>query len=79
MKLVLRKDVSNVGKKGDIIEVADGFARNFLVPKGLAFNATDGGNRYAYTAPDGTGIKGFAFPDRRDGALYFATALIKRR
>lgn len=42
MKLVLRKDVSNVGKKGDIIDVADGFARNFLVPKGLAFVATDG-------------------------------------
>jgi large subunit ribosomal protein L9 len=42
MRLVLRQDVSAVGKKGDIIEVADGFARNFLVPKGLAFLATDG-------------------------------------
>jgi large subunit ribosomal protein L9 len=34
--------VSNVGKKGDIVDVADGFARNFLVPKGLALKATDG-------------------------------------
>lgn len=42
MKLVLRADVSNVGKKGDIIEVADGFARNFLLPKGHAIKATDG-------------------------------------
>lgn len=38
----MRADVENVGKKGDIIEVADGFARNFLLPKGHAIKATDG-------------------------------------
>lgn len=42
MKLVLRTDVDQVGKKGDIVEVADGYARNFLVPKGLAFAASAG-------------------------------------
>ena len=42
MKIVLRADVDTVGKKGDIIEVADGFARNFLIPKGKAIVATDG-------------------------------------
>jgi large subunit ribosomal protein L9 len=42
VKIVLRADVDNVGKKGDIIEVADGFARNFLLPKGHAIKATDG-------------------------------------
>lgn len=42
MKVVLRTDVQQVGKKGDIVEVADGFARNYLVPKGLAFTATPG-------------------------------------
>ena len=42
MKVVLRADVSNVGKKGDIIEVADGFARNYLLPKGHAIKATEG-------------------------------------
>jgi large subunit ribosomal protein L9 len=42
MKIVLRTDVDQVGKKGDIIDVADGYARNFLVPKGLAFRATEG-------------------------------------
>jgi len=42
MKVVLRSDVDQVGKKGDIVEVADGYARNFLVPKGLAFTATPG-------------------------------------
>ena len=42
MKVVLRTDIDNVGKKGDIVEVADGFARNYLVPKGYALKATDG-------------------------------------
>jgi large subunit ribosomal protein L9 len=42
MKLVLRTDVDQVGKKGDIVDVADGYGRNYLVPKGLAFKATDG-------------------------------------
>ena len=42
MKVVLRTDIDQVGKKGDIIDVADGYGRNFLVPKGLAFKATPG-------------------------------------
>jgi large subunit ribosomal protein L9 len=40
--VVLRDDVENVGRKGDLIEVTDGFARNFLVPRGLAMKATKG-------------------------------------
>jgi len=42
MKVVLRSDVSGVGKKGDILDVADGFARNFLVPRGQALVASSG-------------------------------------
>ena len=42
MKIVLRADVDNVGKKGDMVDVADGFARNYLVPKGLALTASRG-------------------------------------
>jgi large subunit ribosomal protein L9 len=42
VKVVLRTDVDQVGKKGDIVEVADGFGRNYLVPKGLAFLASAG-------------------------------------
>ena len=42
MKILLRDDVDNLGKKGDLVEVADGYARNYLVPRGLAMPATRG-------------------------------------
>ena len=42
MKVILRSDLERVGKRGDIIEVADGFGRNYLLPRGLAFRASDG-------------------------------------
>ena len=42
MKVILRTDVNELGKRGDIIDVADGYARNYLVPKGIAFKASDG-------------------------------------
>ena len=42
MKVVLRTDVAGVGKRGDIADVSDGFARNFLVPQGRAIVASNG-------------------------------------
>lgn len=42
MRLLLRADVSGVGKKGDLVEVADGYGRNYLLPKGFAILATAG-------------------------------------
>lgn len=39
MKVILKEDVKNIGNIGQIIDVADGFARNYLVPKGLAVEA----------------------------------------
>ena len=42
MKVVLRADVEHLGRKGDLLEVAEGYARNFLVPRGLAMRATKG-------------------------------------
>ena len=40
MKVILLSDVKSVGKKGDVVEVADGYGKNFLVKKGLAKVAT---------------------------------------
>jgi large subunit ribosomal protein L9 len=40
VKVILREDVSNVGKTGDTIVVADGYGRNFLLPRGLAVQAS---------------------------------------
>ena len=40
MKVILQQDVKSQGKKGEMIEVSDGYARNFLLPKGLAVPAT---------------------------------------
>lgn len=42
MKVILKADVKGSGKKGQTIEVSDGYARNFLFPKGLAVEATQG-------------------------------------
>lgn len=39
MKVILKKDVKGSGKAGDIINVSDGYARNFLLPKGMAVEA----------------------------------------
>ena len=42
MKVILRSNVEGVGNTGDVVEVANGYAQNFLMPKGLAMRATEG-------------------------------------
>ena len=42
MIVILIKDVKGTGKAGDVVKVSDGFARNRLIPKGMAKEATDG-------------------------------------
>lgn len=41
MEIILREDVQHLGKVGDIVKVKDGYARNYLLPKGLAYPATE--------------------------------------
>jgi len=42
MRVVLREDIDKLGRRGEVHEVAAGYARNFLLPKGKALAATDG-------------------------------------
>ena len=42
MKVILRQDLDGLGKRGDIVDVADGYGRNYLLPRGLALKATEG-------------------------------------
>jgi len=41
MEIILREDVQHLGKVGEVVKVKDGYARNYLLPKGLAYPATD--------------------------------------
>jgi large subunit ribosomal protein L9 len=42
MKVILRQNYSQLGNIGDVVEVKNGFARNFLIPRSIAFRATEG-------------------------------------
>jgi len=46
MEIILREHVENVGKRGEIVKVADGFARNYLLPRKLALLATEGNKKH---------------------------------
>lgn len=45
MKVILREDMDNLGKTGEVVEVKDGYGRNFLIPRNLAIPATKGNLR----------------------------------
>ena len=47
MKIVLQKEVEKLGVPGDVVSVADGYARNYLIPKGFAAPATKGSAKNA--------------------------------
>src|SRR5687768_4082304 len=47
MELILRSDVSGLGHRGDVVDVADGYGRNYLLPKGLAMKVTAGARQQA--------------------------------
>jgi large subunit ribosomal protein L9 len=45
MEIILRETVPNLGTAGDVVKVKDGYARNYLLPKGLAYPATEGNKK----------------------------------
>jgi len=45
MEVILREDVTHLGKAGEVVTVKNGYARNFLIPRGLAYPATAGNKR----------------------------------
>jgi large subunit ribosomal protein L9 len=53
MKIILQKPVDKLGNPGDVTEVADGYARNYLIPRGLAIRAEKGALKHAETLARG--------------------------
>jgi len=76
VKVVLRSDVAQLGKKGDVIDVADGYARNYLVPRGLALKASKGAEDQAAAMRRSRDVKDAA---DRAAAEEIATKLVPAR
>ena len=47
MRIILQREVANLGAPGDVVQVADGYARNYLIPRGMAAPASRGALRHA--------------------------------
>ena len=75
MKVILRSDLSGVGKRGDIVDVADGYARNYLLPKGHAIAASDGAVSQAKAMRRARDLRDAA---DRESAQAIASALVAR-
>ncbi len=75
VKVILRADVSGLGKRGDIVEVSKGYARNFLVPRSLALPATDGAAAQAAAMRRARDLKD---AKDREGAEEIAKVLVAR-
>jgi large subunit ribosomal protein L9 len=75
VKVILRGDVSGLGKRGDIVEVSKGYVRNFLEPRGLAMAATAGAQQQAEAMRRSRDLK-----DARDreSAEQVATVLVPK-
>lgn len=75
MKIILRADVDQVGKRGDVVDVSDGHARNYLIPKGLAMRASAGNQAQAEEMRRAREIKDAR---ERDAAQELATQLVPK-
>ena len=75
MKIILRSDLTGVGKRGDVVEVADGHARNYLLPKHLAMPASDGAANQAKAMRRSRDLRDAA---DRESAQTVASALVAK-
>jgi large subunit ribosomal protein L9 len=75
VKMILRDDVSGVGKRGDVVEVSAGYARNFLVPRRLAMKASDGAEQQASAMRAKRAVRD---AKDREGATEIATRLVAK-
>ncbi|MFM8713534.1 MAG: 50S ribosomal protein L9 [Actinomycetota bacterium] len=71
MQVLLRRDVKGIGRRGDIVTVSSGHARNYLIPNGLAVEATDGAVEQAATVKKSRAVREAA---DRESARAIATA-----
>ncbi|MFM8508266.1 MAG: 50S ribosomal protein L9 [Actinomycetota bacterium] len=69
--MLLRRDVKGIGRRGDIVTVSSGHARNYLIPNGLAVEATDGAVEQAATVKKSRAVREAA---DRESARAIATA-----
>jgi large subunit ribosomal protein L9 len=72
MEVILREDVKSLGKAGELVKVKPGYARNYLLPRGLAFEATEG-NRKRILAE--SKARGARMAEERTTAEAFAATL----
>jgi large subunit ribosomal protein L9 len=75
VKVILRDDVSGLGKRGDIVEVSKGYVRNFLEPRGLAIPATAGAQQQAEAMRRSRDVKDAR---NRESAEQVATVLVPK-
>jgi large subunit ribosomal protein L9 len=72
IEVILREDVKSLGKAGEMVRVKPGYARNFLLPQGLAFEATEGNKKRIAAEARARGVRNDA---ERTEAERFAAAL----
>jgi len=75
VKMILREDVSGVGKRGDLVEVSAGYARNYLVPRKLAITSAGGAAQQAVTM---RAKRAGRDAQDREGATEIATRLVAK-
>ena len=82
MEVILRDHVENLGKRGEIVKVADGYARNYLLPRKLALPATEAnksGSRASGRSPRRARAKSAAPPRRWPSGWWRSTCRSRRK